>query len=67
MTKRTFSDAEAGKKYRFAQIQKMLDIFEQAHGRPAETIEEFEKWSGSPEGHAALAYDHDASGKIIPD
>ena len=51
----------------YAQIRKLLDLFEGAHGRKAETVEELEKWLGSPEGRAATAYGHDTKGKMIPD
>lgn len=53
-------------RYRHAQAQKLLDLFEGAHGRPASTVEELEQWVASPEGRAALAYDHTPDGKIIP-
>jgi hypothetical protein len=57
------SDAE---KHRLAQAQKMLDLFEGAHGRPAETVDELEAWLNSPEGKRATAYDRTQDGKIIP-
>jgi hypothetical protein len=58
---------EKGELYRLAQAQKLLDLFEGAHGRQATSIEELEKWAGSPQGGDALAYDHNKDGKIIPD
>jgi hypothetical protein len=58
------SDAE---KYRLAQVEKLFDLFEGAHGRPAATIEEVEEWLKTPEGKKATAYDRTPSGKIIPD
>ena len=59
----TRRDAE---KYRLAQAQKLLDLFEGANGRPARTVEELERWVGSPEGRAATACDRGKDGKIIP-
>src|SRR5690242_17176109 len=44
------TDAE---RYQLAQAQKLLDLFEESHGRPAANVEESEKWIGSPEGRAA--------------
>jgi hypothetical protein len=55
-----------GHKYRLAQTEKLLALFEGAQGRPAETIEELEAWVGSGEGKAACAYDRTRDGKIIP-
>jgi hypothetical protein len=52
--------------YRLAQAQKILDVSEDAHGRPADTLEELTAWASSPEGKAALAYDRTPDGKIIP-
>jgi len=60
------SDKEAGEHYRLAQAQKLLDLFEGAHGRRARTADELAQWLASPEGHAATAYDRAADGKIIP-
>jgi hypothetical protein len=45
-------DAEA---YRRRQAQRLLDLFESAHGRPASTVEDLTTWAGTPEGQAALA------------
>jgi hypothetical protein len=59
-------DASIGHNYRLAQAQKLLDVFEEAHGRPAQTYEELEDWAGSPEGKAALAYHRTPNGTIIP-
>jgi hypothetical protein len=50
-------DAKDAYRYQLAQAQKMLDLFENAHGRPANTMEEFEQWLISSEGRAAIA-DH---------
>jgi hypothetical protein len=47
--------------------QKLFDLFEEANGRPAKTVEELEQWIASSEGKAALAYDQTPEGKIIPD
>jgi hypothetical protein len=53
--------------YRNRQAQKVLDLFKDAKGRPAKSIEELEAWVASPEGRRALAYDRTPDGKIIPD
>jgi hypothetical protein len=69
MAKHTMSDDEKqtrAERYREAQAQKILDVFERAHGRPASTVEELAQWVASPEGQAALAYYRDKDGKIIP-
>ena len=60
------NDKEDAQKHREAQAQKLLDLFEGAHGRKAKTVEELEAWVASPEGKAALAYDHTPDGKVIP-
>jgi hypothetical protein len=40
------ADQEAvGNQYRDRQSQKLLDVFADAHGRPAETVEELSQWS----------------------
>jgi hypothetical protein len=54
------------KAHRLAVVQKILDIFEDAHGRQAHTMEEISDWFGTPAGKAALAYDLTPDGKIIP-
>lgn len=53
--------------YRLAQAEKLLALFEGAHGYPASTAEELEAWVASAEGRAALVYDHAPDGTIIPD
>ena len=58
------SDAE---KYRIAQAQTLLDLYEEANGKPAATVEELEKWLSSATGNATTAYDSTPDGKIIPD
>jgi hypothetical protein len=60
------SDKDDAHRYRLAVAQKMLDVFEDAHGRPARTLEELSDWAASPEGRAALAYDRKPDGTIIP-
>jgi hypothetical protein len=40
----TKADREAGERVRLAQAQKLLDLFEDANGRPAETMEELTEW-----------------------
>jgi len=54
-------------RYRLAQARKLLDLFEEANGRPARTIEELGAWVKSDAGRAATAYDRTPDGKIIPD
>lgn len=61
MSKET--DAES---YQLRQAEKILELFKEANGREAASIEELEKWVASPEGRAATAYDRDDRGKIIP-
>ena len=39
-----------------AQAQKLLDLFENAKGRPARTMGELKDWLGSPEGQALSFY-----------
>ncbi len=58
------SDAKAAEAYRLKQAQKMLDLFEVAHGRPATTIEELVRWAGTVEGKAVLADRRNQDGKI---
>ena len=48
------------------QAQRMLDVFQEMHGRPAATTEELEEWCSSPAGKAALSEHHDEQGKIDP-
>jgi hypothetical protein len=36
--------------YRLRQVQKLLAVFEGAHGRPAGSVEELTAWVTSPEG-----------------
>jgi hypothetical protein len=65
--RRTGNGIEDAEAYRLRQAQKLLDLFEGANGRPAETMDELTQWCVSPAGKAAMAYDHTADGKIIPD
>jgi hypothetical protein len=57
------TDAES---YRLRQAEKMLELFAEANGREAASIEELQEWMASPGGRAATAYDRDEEGKIIP-
>ncbi len=66
MPRATMTDAMKAERYRLAQAQKILVLFEGAHGRPASTVEELSKWVASPEGNAALAAHHGPDGKIDP-
>jgi hypothetical protein len=52
--------------YRLAVAQKIIDLFEEANGRPANTVEELTQWCASDAGKAATADHRDADGKIIP-
>jgi len=58
---------DAADAHRLAQVRKLLDAFEGAHGRPARTVQELNEWAASPEGMSALAYDRTPDGNIIPE
>jgi hypothetical protein len=63
-------DAETRRRaraYRGAQMQKMLDLFAEATGKPAGNMPEVYAWVDSPEGKAVLRRHSDADGQIIPD
>jgi hypothetical protein len=45
---------DAADAHRLAQVRKLLDAFEGAHGRPARTVQELNEWAASPEGTARL-------------
>jgi hypothetical protein len=53
--------------YRLRQAENMLKLFEDAHGRPARSVEEFTKWGTSAEGKAALEYYRGPNGKVLPE
>jgi hypothetical protein len=38
---------DAAHAHRMAQVQKLLDAFEGAHGRPARTVQELNEWAAS--------------------
>jgi hypothetical protein len=40
------------------QAQKLIDLFENVHGRPAISARELVDWAASQEGRAAIAADH---------
>ena len=61
------SDEEAGEKWRLKQVEKVLSLFEDVHGRPARSPEELEQWAASPEGQRYIAEFSDKDGHIIPD
>ena len=61
--KKIRADAKA---YRLQQAEKLLELFKEANGREATSSDELGKWAASPEGQAAMAYDLDKRGKIIP-
>ena len=60
------AEEKAAESYRDAQAQKLLDLFKEAHGREATSVEELSAWATSPAGKAVLARHHDKDGKIIP-
>ncbi len=62
----TLSDQIHAHRYRLAQAEKLLDLFRDARGRPAATVEELEEWVGSPEGRTATACHRGKDGKIVP-
>lgn len=64
---KTGSPDENARKWQLAQVEKILRLFKDAHGSGAKTVEELGEWAKSPEGKAALAYNLDKGGKIIPD
>jgi hypothetical protein len=49
------TDAECERRI---QAQKLIDLFENVHGRPAISARELVDWATSPEGFAAIAADH---------
>jgi hypothetical protein len=49
------TDEELAEEYREAQAQQILDLFEEAKGRPACTLEEVSEWADTPEGKEWLA------------
>ena len=58
-------DEEDAHKYRLAQAETMLKLFEEAHSHPV-TVQELENWVASPEGNAALAPHRRRDGTIDP-
>jgi hypothetical protein len=42
------------------EARKLLDLYEEANGKPAETIADLTEWILSPAGKAATGYDPDA-------
>jgi hypothetical protein len=60
-------DAEDAHRQRLSVAENMLRLFEEAHGRPASTVEEAVNWLSSPEGKAALAYYLQPDGTIAPE
>ena len=49
------SAVQPSDRYRLAQAQKLLDLFEEANGHPARTAEELAAWLGSPRGRPVSA------------
>jgi hypothetical protein len=43
--------------HRIPQAQKLLDLYEEANGRPATTLQELIKWLSTAAGKAAIAFD----------
>jgi hypothetical protein len=62
--KKKLTTEEAAHQRRLLQAQKLLDAFQEMHGRPATDIEELDKWLGSSAGKAALSEHFDEHGKI---
>jgi hypothetical protein len=60
------TDREAVLVYRIKRAQKLLDVFEEINGRPAQTVQELEIWVASPAGKAALSENEGQGGTIIP-
>ncbi len=59
--------AQDAHRYRLRQAEKLLDLFEDANGRPPKSTDELAWWVASPAGKAATAYDKSTDGRIIPD
>jgi hypothetical protein len=46
--------------HRIPEARKLLDLYEEANGRPADTIADLTEWILSPPGKAATGYDPEA-------
>src|SRR5690348_14438743 len=46
--------------YRMPTAEKLLDLYEEANGRPADTIADLTEWILSPAGKTATGYDREA-------
>ena len=57
-------DTTAADKYRLLQAEKILELYEQAHGHQARTIEELKQWAESAEGKRILAANSQQNGTI---
>jgi hypothetical protein len=51
--------------YRMPTAEKLLDLYEEANGRPADTIADLTEWILSPPGKAATGYDPEAGWKPL--
>ena len=49
------TDEEAAERHRLKQAEQIVRLFEEAHRRPARTVEELTAWVGSPDGKQWLA------------
>ena len=55
---------QAARQHRLAQIQKLLDLFQAANGKPATSPEELDNWLASSEGPTVTAPRTDKDGKM---
>ena len=55
---------QAAQQHQLAQIQKLLDLFQAANGKPATSPEELDNWLASPEGRTVTAPHTDKDGKM---
>jgi hypothetical protein len=52
------TDKQLAEKARLEEAQRLLDLFKEAHQRPAHAVDELATWIASPEGKEWLALDH---------
>ena len=52
------SDKEDAKQFQFSRIGRLINLFQEAHGRAATSPEELDRWLASPEGRLATTYGH---------
>jgi hypothetical protein len=56
---------KAAERDRFAQAERLIDLFEDVHGRRAISARELVDWAASPEGLAAIACDSHRNRRIV--